>query len=944
MQLLKLADPTLNTGSSRQIVSQGDILPSDSISISEIRSRAAAFAKRWEGEEYERGESQTFWNEFLAVFGVDRKRVAYFEQRAKKSSGAGYGFIDLFWPGVLLVEQKSLGKSLEAAESQADDYLAQLNNGEFPIASIVSDFRRLKITWFEGLDKGNTSILDLKDLPVMVDKFAFLAGYKVRDYAQLDHEVVNGKAVQLLIGLYKEIDGDHYSQETTATFLNRILFLLFGDDSGLWSRGLFYQLVSESSPDGSDLSGLLSELFLTLDKPLNVRSSKQNDLIAQFPYVNGQLFAEHCEVPLFDTKMRSALLSCCLFDWAQVSPDIFGSLFQEVKDQVDRRSDGEHYTSPGNILKVLDSVLLVELRAELENCGKSLNKLELFRQRLGTYTVLDPACGCGNFLVVAYRAMRALELDALKRIREIQGADVISTMDLTDSLHVNLANFQGIELHEWPAAIAKTALFLADHQANVELSQNFGTAPARLPIEHIADIRIGNALKLDWIDNLKGNQLVIIGNPPFVGMDKMSLEQQNDRNEVFNDLGFESGDRVGRLDYVASWFGKAIQYVNKFPTSVAFVTTNSLFQGDQARAMEQVLDRSDMSIDFAHKTFKWASAGKGKAAVYCSIVGFSRNPGSKQKAIFEYPDVNSKPYERPAKAINAYLIDSELKGPIKLTTPINPDIPKLTKGSQPTDGGHLIVEAEDFLEVSKDEICAKYLRPFVRAEAVLNGGQAWCLWLEGATPSELRGSPILRERLAKVASARSLSKTESVRKCAATPYLFTQIRQPTSHWLAVPRVSSENRAYIPMAYLPPDHIAGDTVSLVQDAEKWLFAALQSKAFTDWVATFSGALEGRFRISPDLSFNGFPLLVTPVSARQELSQFADEILGIRETFSEQTLADLYDELTMPRNLRDVHNKLDAYLDKLIGLKDPTRDERAKKLLTLHHELVEKGHIF
>lgn len=916
---------------------------SDSLSIPEIRARAAAFASRWEGEKYERGESQTFWNEFLTVFGVDRKRVAYFEQRAKKSSGSGYGFIDLFWPGVLLVEQKSFGKSLEEAESQADEYLANLQNSDFPIASVVSDFSRLKITWFDGTERGNTSIVNLKDLPTLVDKFAFLAGYKVRDYSQIDHEVVNEKAVRLLISLYKEIDADNYDEETTATFINRILFLLFGDDSGLWSRGLFYQLVFESAENGSDLSGLLSELFLALDKPVELRSSKLNELIAQFPYVNGQLFAKRTEVPLFDRKMRSALMACCLFDWAQVSPDIFGSLFQEVKGQIDRRPDGEHYTSPGNILKLLDSLVLNDLRKELAACGKTVAKLERFRERLGDFVFLDPACGCGNFLVVAYREMRNLELQVLKKLREIRGADVLSTLDLTDSLYVTLRNFKGIELHEWPAALAKTALFLTEHQANVELSQSFGTAPARLPIEHIADIKVGNSLNMEWIEAGDYKTLLILGNPPFVGMDKMTKNQQADRNSVFHSLGFDSENRVGRLDYVASWFGKALKYITSSSANVAFVTTNSLFQGDQARVMEEVFARSNVSIDFAHKTFKWSSAGKGKAAVFCSIVGISKGPGKKEKFIFDYPDANSKPYERPAKTISPYLIDTELKGPLKLTKPINPEIPAMTKGSQPTDGGHLLVEEEEYLQISQDLICAKYLRPFIRAESILQGGQAWCLWLVDATPSDLRSSAILRERLEKVSAARKKSKTPSVRAKSDTPYLFTQIRQPSSPWLAVPRVSSENRAYIPMAYLSPEHIAGDTVSLIQNAEKWLFAVLQSKCFTDWVATFSGALEGRFRISPDLSFNGFPLLALPTAMRPELTKYAEEILSIRASLAGQTLADLYDQLSMPEDLRIVHNKLDACLDKFLGLKAPSRDERAKKLLVMHHDLVNVGRL-
>jgi len=913
-------------------------MPSDSINIAEIRSRAMSFALRWQGTTYERGESQTFWNEFLAVFGVDRKRVAFFEQRAKKMTGSGFGFIDLFWPGVLLVEQKSAGKNLDLAESQADEYLASLTNAEFPIARVVSDFERLKVTWYEGTDKGNTSIVDLKDLPIMVDKFAFLAGYKVRDYSQMDHERVNGRAVSLLVGLYKEIGSDHYSEEVTATFLNRVLFLLFGDDSGLWSRGLFYQLISESAENGSDLSWKLTELFKNLDKPVDVRSPKLDPTVSQFPYVNGQIFRESSEVPVFDNRMRSALLECSLFDWAQVSPDIFGSLFQEVKALEDRRVDGEHYTSPENILKVLDSLFLVDLKVQFQKCGSSLVKLEAFRSKLGEMHFLDPACGCGNFLVVAYREMRKLELEVLKKIRSLHGQTVLATMDMTDSLNVTLDHFHGIELHDWPSKITRTAMFLTDHQANVELSENFGVAPSRLPIIHSADIRTGNALQMDWIEPAWGTDITILGNPPFAGMDKMTEAQQEDRNMTFTAIGFSAGHRAGRLDYVSSWFAKAISCMSGNNIKAAFVTTNSLFQGDQARAMETVFLESGVVINFAHRTFKWSSGGRGKAAVFCSIIGFSKSPGYGDRKIFEYPDSSSNPYERHAKTISAYLIDCDLQGPVKLTRPINPSLPPLRKGSQPTDDGHLIVEAEDYLAVAEDPICKKYLKPFIRAKALLNGGEAWCLWLVAAQPAELRGSPILQERLAAVASFRAKSKTPSVRKKAETPYLFTQIRQPVSNWLAVPRVSSENRSYIPMAYLTSDSIAGDTLSFVESADPWLFAALQTKAFTDWVATFSGAMKGDFRISPDLSFNSFPLLAIQDKHKAKMAALGGAILDMRNKYPNETLADLYHDLSMPADLRKAHTELDSYVDKILKLSEPTRVERARALLEMHHQLL------
>jgi hypothetical protein len=446
---------------------------------------------------------------------------------------------------------------------------------------------------------------------------------------------------------------------------------------------------------------------------------------------------------------------------------------------------------------------------------------------------------------------------------------------------------------------------------------------------------------MEWFSGSTETELIILGNPPFVGMDKMSADQQVDRNSVFESLGLGSQDRVGRLDYVASWFGKAIPLAKNNSARVAFVTTNSLFQGDQARAMETVLSRSSISIDFAHRTFKWASQGKGKAAVYCSIVGFSKSPGRQDKSIFYYPDPNENPFQKKASVISSYLIDCALPGPKKLANPLNPEVPGLTKGSQPTDGGFLIIEQEAMDEISKDPICQKYLRPFMRAEAILNGGSSWCLWLEGASPAEMRKSPIIQDRLKHVALHRSKSPTPSVQKYAELPFLFTQIRQPKSDWLALPRVSSENRSYIPMAYLSPDVIASDTVSLVENAQPWLFAVLQSKAFTDWVAIFSGALEGRFRISPGLSFNGFPLLAVPQNLRSKLDDFGKGILEVRSRYPSQTLADLYHELGMPKDLREIHQKLDALLDDYLKLKSPSREDRAKRLLETHHELLRAG---
>lgn len=907
--------------------------------MKEIRTRSSAFAARWADDVYEKGESQSFWNEFLAIFGIDRKRVAYFEKRAERFSTGNQGFIDLFWPGMLLVEQKSAGKDLAAADAQAFDYLDGLPAKDFPRAVVVSDFGHIKLTRFDEDGGANTYLIDTKNLEKEIDRFTFLAGYVQRDFTAAQEESVNAKAVKLMSNLYQEFTRDHYSEHETAIFMTRVLFLLFGDDTGLWPRGLFHDLVDQSPVDGEAVAGTLDALFRALDRPETERSSRLSESISPFPYVNGGIFNEHIEVPQFDSAMRAALLECCRFDWGAISPDVFGSMFQSVKAKVDRRAHGEHYTTPENISKTIDPLFMDSFRQQLAACGTNLNKLRGFHKSLSDYRYLDPACGCGNFLVVAYREMRGLELEVLRKIRDVTGNEMLGSFEVANTLNVRPEQFFGIEIEEWPAAIAQTAMFLVDHQANMTLSQEFGEAPDRLPIRNAATIVVGNAIRLDWAEIVPPtDKTLVFGNPPFVGMAWLSASQQEDSRLAFAQLPEAKGERSGRLDYVACWYAKAISYARGHKTKFAFVSTNSITQGDQARALDPIFRKANMAIDFGHRTFKWTSGAANAAAVFCTILGFSAAGTVKQKRLFDYPDVTGQPLESAPGNLNFYLIDSPLPGPSKRTLPVIPGLPLMSKGSQPTDGNHLTVTAEDYADAAADTYAAKYLRPYRQSKEMIQGGERWCLWLVDAAPSDINNSVFLKTRLTAVAAARLESPTLSVNAKASTPSLFTQIRQPKRKYLAVPEVSSENRDYIPMRYYEPDVIAGNKLIVIEDCPLWVFGYLQSAAFTAWVKTFAGRLKSDPSISPDLTYCVFPFIEPTGKKLVDFDAAVGGVLDARASFPDEPLAALYSQVGMPLALRRAHERLDKLVDGMYGIRNPTSSERVAVLLKKHHELV------
>lgn len=920
-------------------------MPAKPPSWNQLRDNAQEFVSRWVGTTSERGEAQSFWNEFLGIFGIDRKRVAVFEKLVKRTSTGKDGRIDLYFPGILVAEHKSAGLSLEEAEKQAIDYLDDLGEANLPKVVLTSDFDHIRI--LDISQPGQEAVtIKTADLPKELDRFAFIAGYRSRRFTAEQETAANINAAKIMGRLYEQLALDGYSEHNISVLLARLLFLMFGDDSGLWAKGLFHELIeTRTAKDGSDTGAQLAALFQTVNTPEERRSRNIDEALNRFPYINGGLFEENIRIPFFDQEMRDELLRACAFDWVTISPAIFGSMFQAVKDKDARRELGEHYTTETNIMKVISPLFLDELVERFEAARHNERRLRALRNELGTYQFLDPACGCGNFLIVAYRELRRLEFDILVALRELSGDHQLA-LDVSLDLAVKMEQFHGIEVDEWAAQIAETAMFLVDQQENLTLAQEFGDAPDRLPITTSATIRRGNAIRLDWlrdlgIDEADRDRLIILGNPPFIGMAYMKPEQQEDNRLAFAGLD-TAGLRTGRLDYVASWYAKAVALLRDTKGRAAFVSTNSITQGEQARSMVPLLSRHGFEVDFGHRTFLWTSEAPGAASVHVVIVGFSPEGGKKRRRLYEYPSLRSQPVERTPKRLNFYLSEGEDIVPVKLRAPAVPGMPFATKGSQPTDGGHLLIDpdkdAEGLEQVRADPIASRYLVPFIQGKNMLDGEERWCLWLEGATPGELRSSPELRKRLAAVAEARGKSPTASVREQAMTPALFTQRRQPTERYFALPEVSSGNRQWVPGRFLEPDHIAGNKLIVFPGAELWHFGYLQSSIYMAWLRTFAGRLKSDISISPALAYFPFPFLPPEGRKRSNLEEAAAGVLDAREEFPEASLAELYDPLVMPKSLLDAHRKLDVVVDGFHSLRKPLEADRLRAILRDYERVI------
>lgn len=882
-------------------------------SWNQIRTDATAFATRWADDTDENAGSQTFWNEFLAIFGIDRKRVATFEARAQRVSTGGRGRIDLLWPGVLVAEHKSAGKDLASAEDQAIDYLESIGDAAFPGYVITSDFARMRIR-----DLGGDNIpfeFPLKDLPKEIDRFGFIAGYSSRRLSPEQEHQVDIAAAQLMGSLYEELAEAGLSDHEISVLLVRLLLLLFGDDTGLWERGLFLEfLETRTQTDGSDLGPQLALLFQTLDRPGDRRPPTLDELLLRFPYVNGGLYADRLDIPVFTASMRTTLIECCHIDWGSIVPAIFGSLFQAVKSKEARRSLGEHYTTEENILRVIRPLFLDALNARVQMAWHDARKLQKIRSELGEMRFLDPACGCGNFLVIVYREMRRLELRIMLRLRELTGEEQLA-LDATLGLQVSPSQFFGIEIEEWPARIAETAIFLVDHQMNLELAKDFGEAPDRLPISGSAEIRIGNALRMDWADLVKPNSSTyVMGNPPFLGSRIQSDAQKDDREIVWGDA-----PKSASMDYVANWFIKAGRYIQGTAAKVAFVATNSITQGEQPAILWGALKPLGLHIDFAYRPFTWSSEAAGAAAVHVVIIGFSATGSPKGTTLYTVKE-NDSDKARKVSQINAYLSDGPWVLVSAATKPLLNVVPPMKSGSVPRDGGWLSkITAEEAKEIqAQDATAAKYLRRVYGAEELINDTERWCLWLVNSDPKDLRSSTVLRERIAGCQAERK-GKPGSKGRAAATPALFADRHQPQDRFLCIPSVSSQTRDYIPMAYLEADDIVTNAVFTIERAPLWLFGVLSSSAFTEWVRAFSSRMKSDYQIGAGPVYNTFPFIRPDGDTLKTIEAAAQGVLDARATHSKSSLADLYDPLVMPAQLRAAHNALDKAILALYGLK-------------------------
>jgi very-short-patch-repair endonuclease len=1084
------------------------------LSWNEIRNRAHEFSKRWEGESSERAEAQSFWNDFFAVFGIERKRVAIFEKQVEITRAGHklkHGRIDAFWKGVLLIEHKSMGQDLSRAFAQAADYFEGLPERDLPRYILVSDFARFRLYDLEAPPspsgrgeggEGGVCEFKLADLHKRIKHFAFIAGYRTQTIAP--QNPVNIKAAERMGRLHDALKASGYEGHPLEVLLVRLLFCLFAEDTGIFQPpGAFRMWIEErTEADGSDLGSQLAQLFQVLNTPENKRSKNLDEQIAAFPYINGKLFEEMLPIADFDAAMREALLDCCALDWSAISPAIFGALFQSIMDAKARRNIGAHYTSEENILKLIQPLFLDDLHAEFTRAKSNKNKLFEFHKKLRTLTFFDPACGCGNFLVIAYRELRKLELDVLRASLEIEMRSGQRLVDVQQLIGVDVDQFFGIEIEEFPAQIAQVALWLMDHQMNVRVSEEFGMYFARIPLKTSPHIAHGNALTLDWNDVLPMERAsYVFGNPPFVGAKFMDDVQREEARQVF--AGINGG---GLLDYVAAWYVKAAHYMtnslsplagrgagvrgethrrdplleeklktyarelraaatdaeqriwyllrnrnffdfkfrrqhpvagyildfycadaglaieldggqhseqaaydaqreailqqhgirtlrfwnndvllnteavltelaNALPLTptrplaslspqagrgseikAAFVSTNSITQGEQVGVLWSWLLAQGIRIHFAHRTFQWSNEAKGMAAVHCVIIGFylpspaggitsdlaamppSRmassstrgigGEGEPQKIIYAYEDIRGEPHAIAVRNINPYLVDAPDVVLVNRQHPICA-VPEIGIGNKPIDGGNYLFtpeERDEFLQ--REPQAAKWFRRWIGADEFLNGYERWCLWLGDCPPNELRQMPEAMKRVEAVRQLRLASKSAPTQKLAATPTRFHVEYIPQETYLLIPRVSSERRTFIPIGFMTPDTLTSDTSLTIPKATLYHFGILTSTMHNAWMRTVCGRLESRYRYSAGIVYNNFPWPDAPspqplsphagrgrsaAEGEGRVEAAAQAVLDARAQFPQSSLADLYDPLTMPPVLVKAHQALDRAVD-------------------------------
>lgn len=902
------------------------------LSWNDIKSRALTFSKTWANASREDSEAKPFWFEFFNIFGITNKRAATFEYAVKKLSAYpsnqapdlfGHmptvktdGFIDLFWPGVLLVEHKSRGKDLDKALNQAMSYLSGITERDLPQLIVVCDFARFRI---HSLETQETVEFLLEDLHKEVYRFGLLAGYKVqRINAQ---SPVNIRAAERMGKLHDALKDSGYDGHKLEVLLVRLLFCLFADDTGIFhpAQAMRAFIEERTNEDGSDLGPRLAQLFQVLNTPTEQRNKTLDEQLAAFPYVNGKLFAETLPMADFNRAMREALLEACALDWSGISPAIFGSLFQSIMNDTARRNLGAHYTSEENILKLIKPLFLDELRAEFEKIKTNYNKLLEFHTRLRELTFFDPACGCGNFLVITYRELRLLELELLLTIRRLEGDNGQQLLDIKSIVKLDVDQFYGIEIEEFPAQIAQVALWLVDHQMNLLVSKEFGLHLARIPLQNAPNISHGNALRLEWNTLLPAKKCsYILGNPPFLGKKEQSPMQKTDFESVM--LGIHG---FGVLDFVSAWYIKSVRYMKENPQiQTALVSTNSITQGEQVGVLWSWMLSQGIHINFAHRTFKWTNEARGKAAVHCVIIGFGLQPFS-NKIIFEPDELTGETLSSTANNINPYLLDAPNFLLERKSKPIT-NAPPITEGITPLDNGILSFSLLEKIEfIKKEPLAAKWIKPMLTGNDFLKNKLSYCLWLSEAKPSDLRQMPYVMKKIQEVKAFRESSK--SSQKFSVTPWLFRETTIPDSYIL-IPKTGSERRNYFPLGFIK-DSIVTNSALYMESGQIYHFGILSSTMHNAWLRIIGGRLKSDFRYSKDIVYNNFPWPDLQDNAKcnkakAAIEQAAQGVLNARALYQGGdepcSLADLYDPLTMPAELTKAHQQLDAAVDAAYAL--------------------------
>ncbi|MBQ3069212.1 MAG: class I SAM-dependent DNA methyltransferase [Clostridia bacterium] len=920
------------------------------------RAAAKAFAEFWKDRGYEKGESQPFWLSLLRdVLGVESpEKAIIFEEQVRLDHTS---FIDGVIPSThVLIEQKGRGKDLNKPIRQSDGslltpfqqaqrYSAVLPYSQRPRWIVTCNFEEFLVYDMEK-PTGEPERILLKDLAKEYYRLQFLVD-KGDDNLRRETEV-SIKAGRLVGVLYDAILKQYHDPENDDTLksLNklivRLVFCLYAEDAGVFGgHAKFHNYINAFS--ARDMRKALIELFKMLNTKPEDRDPYEDELLLSFPYVNGGLFADdHIEIPQMNEEIRTLLLhnASAEFDWSAISPTIFGAVFESTLNPETRRSGGMHYTSIENIHKVIDPLFLDDLREEFEEI-KALKvqktreaKLEAFREKLGTLTFFDPACGSGNFLTETYISLRRLENDALVEITKGQ-----MLFDFGDIIKVTIDQFYGIEINDFAVTVAKTALWIAESQMMKETEDIIHQDLDFLPLKTNAYIVEGNALRIDWETVVPKEDLdYIMGNPPFVGarMLDQGSEQKKDVQTIFGDI-----KDVQDLDYVTCWYKKAAMLIQNTNIEVCFVSTNSICQGAQTPILWNVLlNEYNIKINYAYQTFKWNSEAKDKAAVFCVIVGFSTFH-RKIKAL--YSDVTGEGIARVKNVsnINPYLLDAPDCLIVASKEPLC-NVPKMNFGNQPRDGGFLVISSDEYTELlQKEPELKQWLRLYIGAEEFIKGKKRWCLWLKEASPKDIKNSHILYNKVQAVKDFRLSSKAKTTNGYAKVPHLFAQITQPDDvSYLMIPRVSSEKRKYIPIGFMTSDSISSDAVQIIPNASLYHFGVLTSNVHMAWMRTVCGRLEMRYRYSKEIVYNNFPWPAPTEEQKAKVEQTAQAILDARALYPDCSLADLYDELTMPPELRKAHQQNDRAVMQAYGfdVKTTTESSCVAELMKMYQEMV------